>query len=253
MLVHDQFSHITIHEIVVSRSIGEERHLIACSCPSDTMCFVSRGALLFALGGLAVAQEAANCGILGPAYPIPAKLSSLDAIKEEQTRFEAMFAQIINGTATDWGPIGLENSSFSVGVFAANEEGYLFEHHHLAPGHAASLTGGELNADTIYRIASVTKLLTVYTILTQLGTRYWEEPVTKFVPELANALESDVRWSEITLGALAAQLSGVARDCWSTPTLKGFRTDPEARHAWGAERSTSRRTCRDWAPAAKRL
>jgi CubicO group peptidase (beta-lactamase class C family) len=165
---------------------------------------------------LAAAQGISNCGLLGPAYPVPTNLASTNAIKQAQTAFASLWKDSLNTSRTEWGPINVANTSISVGIFSAESNEFLFEDHHVAPGHAGALTGGFLNAETIYRIGSITKLLTVYTVLARLGDRYWNEPVTKYIPELANAsVETDapkVRWSEVALGALAGQLGGIARD-----------------------------------------
>lgn len=80
-----------------------------------------------------------------------------------------------------------------------------------------------VNRDTLYRVGSITKLLTIYVILAESGLEYWYEPISNHIPELARAsVESrvrDVRWSEITLGALAAHLGGISRSCKCTNWL----------------------------------
>ena len=36
----------------------------------------------------------------------------------------------------------------------------------------------------MYRIASISKLLTVYTLLLEIGDKYWDRAITDFIPEL---------------------------------------------------------------------
>jgi hypothetical protein len=81
--------------------------------------------------------------------------------------------------------------------------------------------------NAVYRLGGLSKVLAVYTWLAQDGDAKWNEPVTRFVPELAAAAAAgkrgrgggvadpvvDVDWEGVTVGALAGQLAGVVRDC----------------------------------------
>ena len=78
----------------------------------------------------------------------------------------------------------------------------------------------KIDSDTVYRLGSLTKIFTVYTWLAQDGDVKWNEPITKYVPELAQAADKakddpvgNVAWDEVTVGSLAGQLSGAGRDC----------------------------------------
>jgi hypothetical protein len=79
------------------------------------------------------------------------------------------------------------------------------------------LVGGKLDANTLYRLGSVEKLFTVYTFIAKLGTKYWSEPVTRFIPELTDSpTENSVttfNWSAVTLGSLAGQINGRPKYC----------------------------------------
>ena len=79
-----------------------------------------------------------------------------------------------------------------------------------------------MTEDSIYRVGSLSKLITIYLFLIEAGPRYWNYPITEFVPELAAAAEECsaeedpvdcIDWEDITLGALASNLAGVPRDC----------------------------------------
>lgn len=76
-----------------------------------------------------------------------------------------------------------------------------------------------LNDDTLYRIGSVSKLLSVYAILVKAGMEIFDHPVTRYLPELAGNAGSDplerISWEEVTVGALASQLAGTGgmREC----------------------------------------
>ena len=115
-------------------------------------------------------------------------------------------------------------ASFSIQVFSVHSDDPIFEYYYTAaPSGNGSLGGGgrTVGPGTLYRIGSISKLVSVYAILSKLGDRYWAEPITKYVPELAAADQrqtntvDNVRWSEVTLGALASHSSGVGRDCKS--------------------------------------
>ncbi|KAL1664547.1 beta-lactamase/transpeptidase-like protein [Schizophyllum commune] len=83
---------------------------------------------------------------------------------------------------------------------------------------------GAVDSDSIYRIASITKMFTVLEtlILRERGVLNWDDPVTKFLP---NFTYSGASWPEhlagdvstqsqedITLRQLASHLSGLGRD-----------------------------------------
>lgn len=80
-----------------------------------------------------------------------------------------------------------------------------------------------MDLNTIYRVGSVSKLLTVYTYLAAVGDVSFNEPVTMYIPELAayakqnaSALNAGdinlVDWNDVTVGSLASHLAGIARD-----------------------------------------
>ena len=173
--------------------------------------------LAFVATPLARAQAIPNCAFIGPAYPVPTDFLSSDILKEAQRVSLNALSTAVKSGNFGIGQIDLNTTSFSVGVFSAESPGLLFEYHYAAPGNNGSLSSEELDSATIYRIGSITKLLTVYTFIAVLGMDYWEKPITDYVPELANVTADDpishVNWHEVTLGALAGQLSGIARDC----------------------------------------
>ncbi|KAI9658643.1 MAG: hypothetical protein M1821_002203 [Bathelium mastoideum] len=99
----------------------------------------------------------------------------------------------------------------------------------------AQRCGGKVvDGSTVYRIASCTKVFTVLALLLQEGVN-WDDPVTKWIPELRwdrsesvpgegiedlggagqgedQTIMNHVQWDSITLRSLASQLSGLARD-----------------------------------------
>lgn len=80
----------------------------------------------------------------------------------------------------------------------------LWEYHHLS---AANIKGTkELDRNSQYLIGSVSKVLSD-AILLKSGLSL-DDSITKYLPKLARN-DSPLRWENISLGALASQLSGI--------------------------------------------
>jgi CubicO group peptidase (beta-lactamase class C family) len=159
--------------------------------------------LVSALAGLGLGQD---CPILGPAYPEvnPGSSAVFGAAK---TAIEDEITKALAGGQLDKG------TYFGIQVFSRNSDKTLYEKYY----------GPLVGPDTLYRIASISKVVSVYTTLSELGDKYWNEPVTKYIPELAKlkvkSPVDDIDWSEVTLGALASHMGGVARDCRAFPSV----------------------------------
>lgn len=155
-----------------------------------------------------------NCPILGPAYPAVTDPASSPALNVTKAAFDEALAQALSS-----GQFDNSTTSFSIHVFSTHDHEPVYEYYHTALSANGSLTGNQVGPGTLYRIGSISKLVTVYTILSKLSDSYWNEPVTNYVPELAAAghqlgnAVNDVQWSEVTLGALASQMGGIGRDC----------------------------------------
>jgi len=79
----------------------------------------------------------------------------------------------------------------------------------------------KIDGDTVYRMGSLTKIFTILTFLAEVGDTSWNEPITKFIPEIAAMVAegsdnshslTTPDWGAITIGALASQISGLMRD-----------------------------------------
>jgi CubicO group peptidase (beta-lactamase class C family) len=116
--------------------------------------------------------------------------------------------------------------SFAVEVFSANEDDALFQYFNTAPSVANSTTGvTKVDSNSVWRVASITKLFTTLTFMIEAGDGLWNEPVTKYVPEIAAAVISTnginhTAWAQVTLGALASHMAGIGRDCKLIPYRK---------------------------------
>lgn len=178
--------------------------------------------LLLLLLAATLATAAPNCPPLGPVFEKPRNFKSSAAIHAALANLTEAF----QARDTDNSAAVLANiTSYSLEVFSISDvDPVVFSWHHTASAHASSnITNGgvkKTDSDTVYRLGSLTKIFTVYTWLAQDGDVRWNEPITKYVPELAAAADKakddpvgNVPWGEVTVGSLAGQLSGAVRDC----------------------------------------
>ncbi|CVK94620.1 uncharacterized protein FMAN_03645 [Fusarium mangiferae] len=167
--------------------------------------------------GLAVLPQQANtqetpCPLLGAIFPpVQHPLKSGD-FSDTIAQLNATFKKIDrNGTLEGF------NTTFYVQAFSASDT--LFQHGYVPSSMKGFLTSGSLNEDTVFRVGSVSKLLTVYTLLAEVGIKHMNDPVTKWVPELALAARNNkgdptrkVQWDEVTIGQLAGHMAGISRN-----------------------------------------
>jgi CubicO group peptidase (beta-lactamase class C family) len=125
---------------------------------------------------------------------------------------------------TEYGQLDAHTTSFSIDVYSITQATPLFTYHYSAPGLSNPVEGvAKVDSNTIFRVGSASKLWTVYLYLIEAGDVSFKEPITKYIPELATyaktnaaALANDgtdiTAWKDITIGALASQMAGIARD-----------------------------------------
>ena len=107
-------------------------------------------------------------------------------------------------------------TSHAIDLTSANET--LWQSFHTAPLLGEYDDGGPTNVtgNTVFRIASLSKIFTVLAILLQQqeGKLDLKDPVTKYLPQLRqNDIPDGVQWEHISLESLASQLSGIPREC----------------------------------------
>jgi CubicO group peptidase (beta-lactamase class C family) len=165
----------------------------------------------------AATATAPNCPIQGPAFPKPQKLSSSTTM---QAAFKNLTEQFTSRDADN--TTGAQAMSYSLEVFSASEGTPIWKWYHTAPTLAKSNTTGvrAVDGNTVYRLGSLTKVFTIYTFLLEVGDANFNDPITKFVPELAAIATNrskdpvdNTDWNSITIGSIAAQLTGLIRDC----------------------------------------
>lgn len=188
--------------------------------------------LFFSLPSISLAQlDTSNCPLLGPDFPAPVDLSRSRPISEAQQLTTTAIQRALLNT-TGYGGLDANATSFSLQVYSLHATDPLFTYHFSAPALADPTEGvATVDSNTIYRIASISKLLTVYSYLITAGDASFSDPITKYVPELAQYAETNaneperddidtVHWEDITVGALASQLAGIGRDTFVSPVLE---------------------------------
>ncbi|KAL9131308.1 MAG: hypothetical protein Q9217_000743 [Psora testacea] len=166
---------------------------------------------------------------LGPTYPAPIDLTSdkslIPASWENLTStFDAYLKE--NQTTASKSLSGVENVTFSLGLFSIHDPAAAeLQYHYTSPEIANAPNGiNKVDGNSIYRIASVSKLFTVFAGMLELTNEDWNRPLTDIISGLAKygretaGEEEDplytVQWDKVTPRALAAELAGVPRDGW---------------------------------------
>lgn len=162
----------------------------------------------------------------GPSYPAPTDLSSQQSFVSKAWKNATSTFQIwLNDTTSP--PTSaqgvLKNMTFSTSMFSLHDSATTeLEFHYTSPEIANSLNGTrKVDADSIYNIASVTKVFTVLAGLLNLNDSDWDRPLTEINPLFGDyakqfpASEDPVNrvdWASVTPGSLAAQIAGLPRD-----------------------------------------
>jgi hypothetical protein len=181
---------------------------------------VSAWTLLALLTQLPISFAAPNCPLIGPEFPAPQRLAEHTIWKKAVENVTAVFDYIDTSNIT-----GVDRFSYSVQIFSTNPgASILWERHRTAKDLPTNTTGvKKVDGDTVYRLGSVSKVFTVLAFLAERGDVEWNQPITKYIPELgklagrpkADGFDSvrETDWDDITIGALASQVSGLGRDC----------------------------------------
>jgi CubicO group peptidase (beta-lactamase class C family) len=164
------------------------------------------------------------CPLLGPAFPPFVLDTNHTIVRNALENLTANFDQLVQ---TGTGPNGdvSPNTTFSVALFSANkgtaeEEPFFWEYHYTSPAlRMTNHLSQNVTKDSIYRIGGLTEVFTVWSLLLAEGDQIFNDPVVKYLPELANTSKEQldtiylVKWSDVTVGQLASHMSGIARDC----------------------------------------
>ena len=166
----------------------------------------------------AIVISTAPPALLGPSYPAPIDFTSNHSlIPQAWSNFTATIGSYIKNNQTVQGLVpNLGSYSFSVGAFSMYDKNAVrsLQHHHTGPDVRLPVNG-----DSVYRAESISKVFVVYLALIEIGSAYWDRPITDFVPYLVTFANSTapnpievVDWKSVSIGALAGQIAGIPRD-----------------------------------------
>lgn len=162
------------------------------------------------LNGKVLAVSLGPCPPLGPVLPAPVRPSADPDVQAAVKSFESS----LNALTANY-----DASAVSVAVKSIHEDQPFFSFHYTPP-HLNTSSTHKVDADTVYRIASISKVFTVLGVLLLDGVRM-DDPVTKYLPQLrglrrqAGEPVNEITtpdWDEITLGSLASHQSGLGSD-----------------------------------------
>lgn len=148
---------------------------------------------------------AKKCPFLGPTFPAPKSLSDSVSFQSALTDLQVNIETALSTGNSSHGPVN-PNDTYSIQIFSTSSAKPLLDYHRRGLDVVGNRT---LDGDSIYRIASTTKLFTVYLLLLQAGDGIFNDPVPKYLPELAGKQN----WDEITVGTLAGYVSGIVSEC----------------------------------------
>lgn len=179
--------------------------------------FVSLLPLVLMLVGDGLAAKNNHCPPLGPVLPAPTSPSTSEAVKTAvKTLTEGLKA--LTGS--------FNNTAMSIGMVSLHEDEPILNLHHT-PANLDARGVKEVDANTVYRIGSVSKAFTVLAALKLSGVRM-DDPVIKYLPRLRKLGKQQgkknnitvVDWDRISLQALASHMGGIPADCKSSHALR---------------------------------
>ncbi|KAK0652653.1 beta-lactamase/transpeptidase-like protein [Cercophora newfieldiana] len=168
---------------------------------------------LLAAANLPLAWAKSNCPLYGPIWPRPKNLLYDPGILYAASILDDIFPKYIDNDNST----GSEYFSYSVEVFTGSEDKPIWSHYWTAPSLAKSNTTGvtKITGDTVYRIGSITKIFTMLTFLAAVGDGMWNDPITKYLPDIAELANEPKKsnifgtdWESITVGSLANSILG---------------------------------------------
>ncbi|KAI0525461.1 putative penicillin-binding protein [Xylaria bambusicola] len=160
--------------------------------------------------------------LLGPVYSPPTELLTSGSIDTWSSNLTETLKQVLQSGHSNFGDFEANTSSISITIVSTqdDEDAPFFDFHYASPllNQSAGSTS-HITKNSVYRIGSISKVLTTYTLLVGYGWDIWNHAVTQYVPELRRAAALDyesslenVAWDKVTVGSLTSHLSGIGRD-----------------------------------------
>ncbi|KAF2503171.1 beta-lactamase/transpeptidase-like protein [Lophium mytilinum] len=165
----------------------------------------------------------AACYHPSPAFPLPELDPSDPILRAAFTRINAAASLLVAAPEFD-------GHSYSIEVTSSKQS--LWSAHHTAREKNKDGRGvDEVDGDTLYRIASITKTFTVLGLLYEAaaGNLSLDDTVDMYLSDLSGKRGGQIPWKDITLRSLASQLSGIPREFAQSDLLNSLK-DPAS---WG--------------------
>lgn len=170
----------------------------------------------FALS-LVLPLASAFCPLHGPVFPSPENVEFSSTVQAALDKLTAAY----NNSRYSSNRTDLDiptTAAIAVQLFTTSTERPIFEYYHQGTI-LSNVTGvRKLDGESVWRIGSISKLITTYLLLKEVGDTLWDVAVTDVVPELREVEKTrkheiyDWQWDQVTLGSLAGQISGVVKD-----------------------------------------
>ncbi|KAH7140024.1 beta-lactamase/transpeptidase-like protein [Dactylonectria estremocensis] len=164
------------------------------------------------------------CPPLGPVFSQPTNVSTHPESIAVAGEISAILNEAIRDGNFNGNKFDPTQVSFSIVFSSVNDatKHTAFKYHHAASsGNLDPSSASKVTGDTIYRIGSVSKTFIVYALLIERGYSIFNDPITKYIPELQEiALQqgissfdevTEVAWDEVTVGSLASHMSGLGQ------------------------------------------
>lgn len=178
------------------------------------------------------ASASQGCPPPGPLLPAPHRLAASPTFRAATERLATLLASAVAGSssAAGW---DVPNTSFSIALVAAagdkdgegdgnQSDGIIWEFHHRASNSSNSNgTAAVVDRDVAYMVGSISKALTVGTLLRVIGAdeaagrrgdgMRLDDSVTRYLPGLLGGGDEDttIDWEAVTLRDLASHLAGI--------------------------------------------
>ncbi|KAM0669011.1 hypothetical protein ACQRIT_003734 [Beauveria bassiana] len=130
----------------------------------------------------AIASAApAAAGLLGPAFAAPTRLAAEPSIRAAAANVTALLDELFRTGTSPWGSLHANNTALSVQVLSIDDDGARIVDYHHSPGNLNVSAGSavRVDADTVYRVGSISKLFTAYALLVNQGRKWWDKPVSE--------------------------------------------------------------------------